>query len=140
MLSVINQHFIEAVRNNQINKLENLLSQGASIHASDDRALREASRNGHLEIVKFLVTQGANVHANDDEALKESARNGRDDVWQVLSTFIQEEKLLVAASGVMPLVAAVGSMPLLALDSTGLPEKLVNSMDIKKIKKPLLKI
>ena len=42
--------------------------------------------------------QGANIHANDDEALKNAASRKRNGVWQLLSAFIQEEKLLVAAS------------------------------------------
>ena len=53
MLSVINGHFIEAVRNNKFDELKNLLNWGADIHADDDNALREAAGNGHLEIVKF---------------------------------------------------------------------------------------
>ena len=169
-LALINQRFIKAAQNNQIDKLKNLLSQGAdihtdndfvlrysagyghletvkllfaqgaNIHANDDEALRESAYYGHLEIVKFLVAQGANIHANDDgaliwaaydghletvkflvaqganihanndEALKNAASGNNNDVWRVLSAFIQEEKLLVAAVGVVPLVAASDSM------------------------------
>ena len=128
MLSLINKRFIGAARNNQLDELKKLLSQGADIHADDDATLRTAAFNGHLEVVKFLITQGANIHANDDEplrwaakygcleivkflainganihanndeALKNSTLNEHYDVWKVLSAFIQEEKLLVAAS------------------------------------------
>ena len=72
----------------------------------------------------MAIAHGANIHANDDEALKSSYRNGYYDVWQVLLAFIQEEKLLVAASEsmlVLPavasvaLVAAVGSVPQIQL-------------------------
>ena len=177
-LSLINKRFIEAARNNQLDELKNLLSQGADIHANNDCALRwsadldrfetvkflvahganihaaddEALRCsaqeghlevvkllvtqganihadddyalkwsaacGHLEVVKFLLTQGANIHANDDEALKNAASRKRNDVWQLLSAFIQEEKLLVAASDSMLLVAALGSVPVLPGAST----------------------
>ena len=169
-LSVINQQFIKAAQNNRLNKLKNLLSQGANIHADADYALRWSACYGHLEIVEFLVTNGANIHANDDAALRYSAENGQFevvrflatkganihaqgdyalrysarycrletvkflvaqganihadndsalrwstynehyDVWRVLSAFIQEEKLLVAASDSMLVLPAVGSM------------------------------
>ena len=80
MLSLINQQFIKAAKNNQLDELKNLLSQGADIHADIDAALKDSAQYGHY------------------------------DVWQVLSAFIQEEKLLVAASVSMPLVAASDSM------------------------------
>jgi len=88
-----------SARNGHLEIVKFLVTHGASIHANDAHALRTAAFHSHLEIVKFLVAQGANIHARDDEALKESARWGRDDVWQVLSAFIREEELLVAASG-----------------------------------------
>ena len=81
-----------------------LVKKGADIHANNDESLRWAANRGHLETVKFLLTRGANVQANDNEALKESARNGHDDVWRVLSAFIQEEKLVVAALGSGPVL------------------------------------
>jgi len=109
MPSLINQQFIKAVQNNQIDELKNLLDRGADIHADNDEALRCSASNGHLETVKFLVAQGANIHANDDDALKNAASQNHNDVLQVLSAFIQEEKLLVAAVGSMPLIAASDS-------------------------------
>ena len=91
-----------------------LVTHGASIHANNAHALRRSAVLGHLEIVKFLITQGANIHANDDEALKMSASNEHYDVWKVLSAFIQEEKLLVAASDSMLVLPAVASVALVA--------------------------
>ena len=102
-----------------------LLAKGANIHANDDGALREAAFCGDLEAVKFLVTQGANIHARNDKALKWSAQEGHNDVWQVLSAFIQEEKFLVAALGVTSASGwvcstALGSVALVAAPvSTG---------------------
>jgi len=74
------------------------ITHGANIHTDDDYALRLSAYFGHLETVKFLVTQGANIHAKNDEVLKGSSKNGHYDVRQALLAFIQEEKLLVAAS------------------------------------------
>ena len=140
-LALINQRFIKAAQNNQIDKLKNLLSQGAdihtdndfvlrysagyghletvkllfaqgaNIHANDDEALRESAYYGHLEIVKFLLEHGANIHANDDEALKNSTLNKHYDVWQALSAFIQEKRLLVAASNSIQELSSVESAP-----------------------------
>jgi len=100
-----------------------LVTNGANVHTNNDEPLRWAAEKGHLEIVKFLITQGANIHANNDEALKESVRNEHDDVWQLLSALIQEEKLLVAALGVTSATepTAVPQTQVLTLGSTGMP-------------------
>jgi len=37
-----------------------LVSIGANINASNDRALQLAAENGHLNIVQYLVSIGAN--------------------------------------------------------------------------------
>jgi len=134
----LNKKFIKAAQNNRLDELKSLLSQGADIHADDDGALkwsagsgqleivkiliehgakihtdndsplRWSANNGHIDTVKLLLTHGANVHADDDYALRWSVYNEHYDVWKVLSAFIQEEKLLVAAVVSVPLVAKVG--------------------------------
>ena len=85
-LALINQRFIKAAQNNQIDELKNLLEQGADIHADDDNALRFAACYGYLEIVKLLVAQGANIHADHDEALRIAAYNGHLEVVKFLVT------------------------------------------------------
>ena len=90
--------------------VEFLIAHGADIHADDNEALKKAACYGRLEVVKFLVKRGANIHANNDAALKLAELNGHHDVWQALLFFSQEEKLLVAALGVMPVLAASESM------------------------------
>jgi len=86
-----------------------LVTQGANVHADNDYALRYSALKGHLENVKFLITNGANIHAENDYALRWSALRDHYDVWQVLSAFIQEEKLLVAASVSMPVLPSAST-------------------------------
>ena len=68
-----------------------LIQERTNIHADDEEALRLAVHYSHIETIKFLVAKNANVHANNDEALKLSASNEHDNVWQLLSSFIQEK-------------------------------------------------
>ena len=48
--------------------VEFLLSQGANIHAQDDK-LYESIYNGSVPVVEFLVSRGANIHAQNDLTL-----------------------------------------------------------------------
>jgi len=59
---------ILAVRTNNINKVNNLIEQGADINFHDSRmegvtALHEASRKGNVEILNFLLQNGADIHS-----------------------------------------------------------------------------
>jgi len=134
--------------NGQLEIIKFLIARGADIHAADDGALRWSALMGHLDAVKFLTAQGADIHADDDEALKESALLGNLNVFKflishganihinndcifrtaiinenepilmLLNAFLTEEKLLVAASGVMLLVPEVGGMSVLPQKTT----------------------
>ncbi len=61
-----------------------LLKHGADVHAHDDRALRLASKKGHLEVVKLLLQHGADVHAGNDVALRLAMANGHLEVVKLL--------------------------------------------------------
>ena len=61
-----------------------LLDNGADIHADDDEALMRATDNDNLEIVKLLLDNGADIHANNDEALILAADNGNLEIAQLL--------------------------------------------------------
>jgi len=65
-------------------KIEQLILEGADVHADNDCALRWASENGHLNLVKVLLENGADVHAKDDCALMRASNNGHLDVVKVL--------------------------------------------------------
>ena len=61
-----------------------LVSQGADIHANNERALRRACEEGHLDVVKYLVEQGANIHADNEYALHWASRKGHLEVVKYL--------------------------------------------------------
>lgn len=63
-------NLIEAVKNNDINKINSILKSGkADINSKDkycETALMIASYKGNLEIVKLLVDNGADVNIKSD--------------------------------------------------------------------------
>ena len=76
-------NLIEAVKNNDINRVNSILNNGkANINAKDRdgwTALIWASCKGDLEIVKLLVENGADIDAKDNEgwsALMEASYEG----------------------------------------------------------------
>ena len=53
-----------------------LLDRGADIHTRNDEVLRGASEFGHLEVIRLLLDRGADIHAEDNHALRRASRNG----------------------------------------------------------------
>ena len=53
---------VEASRNGNLIKVEELLQAGADVNYSDGRALVDAAREGHLDIVDRLIRAGADVN------------------------------------------------------------------------------
>lgn len=47
----------------------------AEVTALDNAAIVLSSTSGHLEITKFLISNGADIHAQDDKALKKATLN-----------------------------------------------------------------
>jgi ankyrin repeat protein len=61
-------NIFEAVRTNNLNKVRELIKNGADVNAKDqwDRTLLHWSSNcGHFKIAKYLVEKGADVNARD---------------------------------------------------------------------------
>ena len=73
-------------------KIEQLILEGADVHANNDCALRWASENGHLDVVKVLLKNGADVHIKDDCALRWASRYGYLDVVKVLQDHMKNTK------------------------------------------------
>ncbi|AGF85728.1 repeat protein [Moumouvirus goulette] len=67
-----------------LEKIKNLIDDGANIHDEDDYVLRHAAREGRLHVVKYLIEKGAYIHARDDYALRWAARRGYLNVVQYL--------------------------------------------------------
>ena len=70
--------------------INELIKEGADVHARDDYALRLASEYGHLETAKFLIENGADVHARDDEALRWASERGHLEVIKYLKSVIKK--------------------------------------------------
>ena len=73
-----------ASENGQLEVIKYLISQGANIQTCDNGAIRWSSRNGQLEVIKYLVSQGADIRADDDYAIRWSSRNGQLEVVKYL--------------------------------------------------------
>ena len=88
-----------AAENGNLERVQELIAQGADIHADKDSALQLASRNGHYEVVKYLVEQGADVHANEHIALSEAIKNKYGEVSTYLVNQINKSTKDVSGDG-----------------------------------------
>jgi hypothetical protein len=59
-----------------LEKVKQLIADGADIHFDGDGALRFAAQEGHLDVVEFLTDNGANIYAKDEYALRQATKNG----------------------------------------------------------------
>ena len=68
----LNKKLIEACKNQDIEEIKNLISQGADVNEKDKNnktLLIFASYNGNKEIIDFLISNGANVNDKDSYAI-----------------------------------------------------------------------
>ena len=54
---------IDAAKNGNLQQVQELITNGADVHAQNDYSLVIASRNGHLPVVEYLLAHGVNIHA-----------------------------------------------------------------------------
>ena len=80
----VNDEFIHACVNGDLNKVKTLHKQGADIRVCDYRPLRWAAERGHLDVVRYLVEQGADIHTKNDYAFRWAAMGGHLDVVKYL--------------------------------------------------------
>ena len=80
----LDRKLLELFKAGDLDRVKDLLSAGAAIHAQDDRALCWASFNGLAEVVQMLLDGGADIHTQNDYALRWAAENGHIDVVRVL--------------------------------------------------------
>ena len=80
----LDRGLLESSANGDVQRVMDLLGDGASIHAHDHRALRQAAENGHAEVVRLLLDRGADIHAREDCALRWAAEKGHLEVVKLL--------------------------------------------------------
>lgn len=80
----LDEQFIEACKEGNLSKAEELLERGARIEARDgsdhQTGLVFSANRGHLSIVKMLIKRGAEINATDDKgwtALSEASYMGK---------------------------------------------------------------
>lgn len=72
----IDMALVEAVRKGDLEKVKDLLKNGADIHYMYDEPVRMAALDNKLEILKYLVEKGANIHEQREFALRVASVNG----------------------------------------------------------------
>jgi ankyrin repeat protein len=81
------QQFIDACKNGNIDSTKDLLSKGVDPSDNNNYAIRCSSYNGHLEVVKLLLTDpGVNPSARNNEAIRWASHNGHLEVVKLLLT------------------------------------------------------
>lgn len=66
----IDSEFIKAAKKGKIDKVQTLMSDGASINSTDKRgrtALMLAAEKGHSNVVKLLLEHGADISTTDNK-------------------------------------------------------------------------
>ncbi|MBV2146268.1 MAG: ankyrin repeat domain-containing protein, partial [Wolbachia endosymbiont of Pissodes strobi] len=68
--SDLNEKLLSAVKSSDLNKVEDLISQGAILEVKDSNGntlLHYASQNNHLEVVEYLIKKGASLKAKNKD-------------------------------------------------------------------------
>ncbi|AVL94325.1 putative ankyrin repeat protein [Megavirus vitis] len=73
-----------AASNGFLNMVMYLVKNGANIHADNDYAVRHALANEHLDVAKYLVSVGANIHAVNNYALRWASYRGLSKIVQYI--------------------------------------------------------
>src|SRR5438477_129720 len=83
-LNYIAMNMIEACKNGNLERVQELVALNADIHADNDNVIRRASEYGHIEVVKYLVELNADIHADNDYALRWASNYGHVDIVKYL--------------------------------------------------------
>lgn len=86
----LNQELFYAANMGDLAKVQDVLEQGANVHAGDDRALFLATDKGFADIVRFLLLElpqerRADIHARNDQALWRAAVGGHLEIVRILA-------------------------------------------------------
>lgn len=89
----LNENFVQAAKNGDIQQFNSLLKKGANIEATDQKygatSLMWAAHEGHTEIMKVLLDNGARINSQQKRgrtALWYSAEQGKLEAAKILIT------------------------------------------------------
>jgi len=69
----LNEQLLRASWDGDLDKVKDLIKQGADVHYKNDIAAEKASISGHLEVLKYLNENGADILASNDYVLRRAA-------------------------------------------------------------------
>jgi ankyrin repeat protein len=72
----LDTELIQAVLNNDLTNIKQLIKSGANIHYLEDLPIITAAEKGYLDIVKYLVDIGANLNSQDYSILQAASSEG----------------------------------------------------------------
>jgi ankyrin repeat protein len=84
----MNYLLIDAIEQDDLERVKNLVSLGANIHYNHNYnhnyAIQVASGNGNLEMIIYLVSLGADIQSNENYAVQWASKNGHLEVVKYL--------------------------------------------------------
>ncbi len=97
----LDQGLLINARDGNLDKVKDLIAQGANLETKDNTALHNACSNGHLKIVEYLIDKGASLKAKNKDGktpLELAVQKGYTDIVQTIEQIQSDlnEKLLSA--------------------------------------------
>ncbi|AZL89634.1 ankyrin repeat protein [Megavirus baoshan] len=71
-------------RHGNLEKVKELVNEGANVKARDNCAIRWASEYGHIDIIKYLISQGADITGSGSYAIVLASKYGHIDTVKYL--------------------------------------------------------
>ncbi len=89
----LNEQLLVAVRSNDVNKVKDLVSKGASVDTKDSDGwtlLHHTARRGYLEVAEFLIEKGADINAEDKYGKKPIQRAAEDNNKNIITLLLSK--------------------------------------------------
>ncbi len=97
----LDQGLLINARGGNLDKVKDLIAQGANLETNDNTALHNACSNGHLKVVEYLIDKGASLKAKNKDGkipLELAEQKGYTDIVEILkqTQLNLDRELLVA--------------------------------------------
>ncbi|WP_419198621.1 ankyrin repeat domain-containing protein [Wolbachia endosymbiont of Rhagoletis cingulata] len=83
----LDQGLLINARGGNLDKVKDLIAQGANLETNDNTALHNACSNGHLKVVEYLIDKGASLKAKNKDGkipLELAEQKGYTDIVEIL--------------------------------------------------------